>query len=165
MNQARHSRFRFPFRSLLLGGPVLLTALTCSVMSGAPDVPAPRRHAVQAGFAERDITPAIGMEEPGGYGKAFHRAFHDPCKVRASVFEEGGKRVAIAGVDELMLSRDLVQPWEYDHADGFVRDLAYNQSSTADPAYLKTVEKAILDAVVQADREKVPARMGFGKGH
>ncbi|RYD33445.1 MAG: hypothetical protein EOP86_13395 [Verrucomicrobiaceae bacterium] len=168
-------------------------------MFGAPDAQAPRKPAVQAGFAERDITPAIGMEEPGGYGKSHHRTFHDPCKVRASVFEEGGKRVAVVGVDALMLSRDLVQrcraaiekacgipaanvmiaashshssgptgmvqPGEYDHADEFVRDLAYNQSSAADPAYLRTVEKAILDAVVQADQGKVPARMGFGKGH
>lgn len=64
--------------------------------------------AVKVGFAERDITPDVGMEVPGGYGKSFSKRIHDPCKARASVFDDGKKQVVLVGLDSLVVPRQLV---------------------------------------------------------
>jgi hypothetical protein len=64
--------------------------------------------AVTAAFTDRDITPDVGMEVPGNYGKVFSKRIHDPCKVRIAVFSDGTQRVALVGLDALMVPRALV---------------------------------------------------------
>src|SRR6185369_14372893 len=45
-------------------------------------------------------------EVPGNYAKVFAKEIHDPPKVRAAVFDDGKKRVALVGLDCLCIRRD-----------------------------------------------------------
>jgi len=58
----------------------------------------------------------------------------------------------------------MVLPGEYDHADALVRELAYEQSSAADPVYLETMMRGIVEAVTEAFETREDLRLGFGRG-
>jgi len=178
---------------------ICLKTVTLSLLLFIPTVHfAAETPQVKVGFAERDITPEIGMEQPGGYGKSFHRSFHDPCKTRAAVFDNGTNVVAVVSLDALFIRRvtvdqirkrveakckipansillhathshssgpmGMILPGEYDHASDFVKDLAYEKSSTADTAYLETVVDQSVEAICEAYKKRNASQCGAGVG-
>ena len=105
-------RFIRPLR--FVRQPTFLILVCCAAnLEAAPDVDPPDDTPVlNAAFAEKDISPEIGMEQPGGYGKSFHQTFHDPCKARIGVFREGdspeAKTVAVVSLDALVIRKPQV---------------------------------------------------------
>lgn len=63
---------------------------------------------MKVGFASADVTPSIGMEQPGGFSKAYHRTIHDPCCAKAIVIESEGALVALVGLDTLSVKKSVV---------------------------------------------------------
>jgi hypothetical protein len=140
-----------------------------------------------AGFARRDITPAIGG--PALYGiTCFIDQIWDPLEVTALVLDDGEERVAIAGCD---ISEILEHPYremteEIGKAIGVSPERVWlNSSHTHSAPYLTTELQKLLDpydlialdygygdqvrrALTEAMREAVdraePASLSIGRG-
>ena len=135
----------------------------------------------QVGFAERDITPKLGTPSPGGFVPTPVDRVHDPLKAVAMVVSEGGKAVALVGIDALFIDADTTAmirervfretkiPGEailvgasHTHSGGA---LTACFGTKKDPEYAALVAERVAEAVVAAWNAMHDAEIGVGVGH
>lgn len=135
---------------------------------------------LRAGFARTDLTPAVGLEIPGGFNKNFSKGVHDPLWAEAAYFSNGAITLAIVGVDLIVIPFDMAQEARkqaearcgipaanimigasHTHNGGPV-DNCWDVES--DEAYCTLAAERIADAVVKASEAAVEARVANGLG-
>jgi hypothetical protein len=139
---------------------------------------------LQAGFAERDITPHVKEKTVFMAGFGHNRkatGVHDPLKARAVVFQHGTEKIALVSIDLIGFFHPRVQSVRQ-RLPGFSYVLVSSThnhegpdtlglwgaspfKSGVDAEYLAAVEKQIVAAVkaADADRKTVRPRIGSAR--
>ncbi|HPO16328.1 MAG TPA: nucleoside hydrolase [Candidatus Hydrogenedentes bacterium] len=139
------------------------------------------RQPLRAGFARTDVTPAVGGEIPGGFGKNMSKGVHDPLWAEAAYFTDGITQLAVVGADLLMIPREVIMEARrqaearcgipggnimvgasHTHNGG---PIVACFSSESDPAYCAFAAERIAEAVVKAHADAVDAKLGSGVGY
>lgn len=134
----------------------------------------------RAGAATSNITPKIGTSINGNLQDAKVQNIHDETHARAIVLDDGNTRLAIVVSDLCMVSRQeldkakrLAQQHTKIPAENMLMSATHTHSagtacsifqSDPDPNYLKFLIERIADAVIRANNNLVPARIGWGVG-
>jgi neutral ceramidase len=134
----------------------------------------------RAGAATSNITPKIGTSINGNMTDGTVRQIHDETHARCIVLDDGQMRLAILTVDLCMIYRE-----ELDEAkrrasqltgipvDNMMMSATHTHSggtacsvfqSDPDKDYLKFLSERIADAVVRANNNLTPARIGWAVG-
>lgn len=134
----------------------------------------------KAGAATSNITPKIGTSINGNMEDVRVNNIHDETHARGIVLDDGQTRLAIVVSDLCMVSRETLDaakqiahietqiPVEnmlmsatHTHSAGTACSIF---QSDPDPAYLKFLTERIADAVIRANNNRMPAKIGWGKG-
>lgn len=131
-----------------------------------------------AAFAAFDITPAIGMDIPGGFSPRPGTGVSMPLQARAAAFENLGSGLIIIGVDAVSLSFDTANAIKakISAVTGLAsRRIAIVASHThsggpanavlgtdANPAYLAELVVGAAQAGITAWRQRQPAALATG---
>lgn len=162
-------------RRVKLGcGRLVSAAVVLVVLAGV----AAAEEGLLAGAAKVDITPPAGVSLDGPISKNGPvTAVHDPLHARALVLDAGGVRVAIVVCDACMIGRDVLDaakarvvessqiPVERiliaaTHTHAAVRAVHIG-TSPLDEAYHENLAQRIAQAILKAERQLAPARIGY----
>jgi hypothetical protein len=135
---------------------------------------------LQVGFGVGDITPAVGMQMPGGFVKRTGKGVADKLLAAACVVYDGSTPVALVGMDALFITRPTVEaarrlaqkatsiPGEnvligasHTHTGGPMADCL---GCDANADYTDKVARAIATAVSDAWHSLHAAELGIGTG-
>jgi hypothetical protein len=135
---------------------------------------------LELGFAATDITPTVGMEIPGSFGKVISKGVRDKLWAVACIVTDGTTPLALVGIDALFVTRPTVEharritraetkiPGEqvlvganHTHTGGPVASCF---GSDENPEYTDRLAKSIAAAVADAWRRKQSAEIGIGVG-
>lgn len=135
----------------------------------------------RAGAAKSVITPAIGTSINGGMQDRVVKDINDDTHARAVVLDDGSTRLAIVVSDLCMIYREtLDKAKERAHdltgipVENMMMSATHTHSagtacsvfqSDPDPEYLNFLSTRIADAVIRANENRTPAKIGWGFGH
>jgi hypothetical protein len=135
---------------------------------------------LELGFAAADITPTVGMEMPGGFGKLISKGVRDKLWAVACIVTDGKSPLALVGIDALFVTRPTVE-----HARRLIQKetkipgdnvlIGANHTHTGgpvascfgsdeNPKYTDQLAKAIAAAVAEAWGRKRAGEIGVGVG-
>jgi hypothetical protein len=172
---------KLDFRITLSGFLCLLfSSMGLNAQTSPPATGPKSSNIFRAGAATSNITPKIGTSINGGMGDQTVTDVHDELYARCIVLDDGQTRLAIVVSDLCMVSREVLDkaklraheetkiPVEnmlmsatHTHSAGTAAPIF---QSDADMDYLIFLSERIADAVIRANKNLAPARIGWGIG-
>lgn len=141
---------------------------------------APSGKVFRAGAATSNISPKIGTSSNGNFQDVTIKSIHDETMARSIVLDDGETRLAIVVADLCMVSREILDEAKR-RASAVTQIPAANMMMSAththsggtacgvfqsepDQDYVKFLSERIADAVIRANHNLAPARIGWGLG-
>jgi neutral ceramidase len=141
---------------------------------------APTGKVFRAGAATSNISPKIGTSSNGNFQDVTIKSIHDETMARGIVLDDGETRLAIVVSDLCMVSREILDKAKrrasevtkipvthmmmsatHTHSGGTACGVF---QSEPDQDYVKFLSERIADAVIRANHNLAPARIGWGVG-